>query len=139
MARHGTTLIGQLVGISLLGLLFSITLRGAATLRDQLALRSARGAVREALALARDQAMAGGRAVAVRFDARDGRLVVHAADDSLHRVALASGWGVALATTRDSTAYLPSGLGAGAANLSIILRRGAVADTLTVSRLGRVR
>lgn len=139
MSRRGTTLIGQLLGISLLGLLFGITLRGAATLRDQLALRSARATVREALALARDQAIAGGRPVAVRFDAREGRLVVHAAADSLHRVSLGATWGVSLATTRESTAYLPSGLGAGAANLSIILRRGGVADTLTVSRLGRVR
>jgi hypothetical protein len=46
---------------------------------------------------------------------------------------------VALEATRDSLAYGPDGLGVGAANLRLVLRRGAAADTLSVSRLGRVR
>ena len=47
--------------------------------------------------------------------------------------------GVTLSATRDSMAYAPNGLGYGASNLSIIVRRGAVTDTVVVSRLGRVR
>jgi hypothetical protein len=35
--------------------------------------------------------------------------------------------------------YDPRGLGFGAANLSLVLSRGDAADTLTVSRLGRVK
>jgi hypothetical protein len=35
-------------------------------------------------------------------------------------------------------AYQASGLGLGAANLRLVLRRRARADTITVSRLGRV-
>jgi hypothetical protein len=36
-------------------------------------------------------------------------------------------------------AYSASGLGFGAANMRVIVSRGASADTITVSRLGRVR
>jgi len=36
-------------------------------------------------------------------------------------------------------AYAPNGLGYGASNLTLVLRRGERAETLVVSRLGRVR
>jgi Tfp pilus assembly protein FimT len=139
LRRPGTTLIEQLIGLSLLGLLFTITLHGVGTLRDRLALRAAREAVRDTLALAREQAIAAGRRVAVHIDRRAARLVVHAGADSLHRVPVGGLWGVTLDASRDSTAYGPAGLGVGAANLSLVLRRGALAETVTVSRLGRVR
>jgi hypothetical protein len=48
-------------------------------------------------------------------------------------------YGVRLEPSRDSMAYAPSGLGWGGANLRVVVRRGAAADTVVVSRLGRVR
>jgi len=36
-------------------------------------------------------------------------------------------------------AYAPNGLGYGASNLTVVLRRGSAAETIFVSRLGRVR
>ena len=54
-------------------------------------------------------------------------------------VRLGSSHGVMLSASRDSMAYAPNGLGYGAANLTIILRRGESAETIFVSRLGRVR
>jgi hypothetical protein len=47
--------------------------------------------------------------------------------------------GVRLAATRDSMTYYPDGLALGGANLSIVLSRGAAADTVIVSREGRVK
>jgi prepilin-type N-terminal cleavage/methylation domain-containing protein len=48
-------------------------------------------------------------------------------------------FGVRLSATRDSMAFDGRGLGVGAANLSLVVRRGRAADTLFLSRLGRVR
>jgi hypothetical protein len=36
-------------------------------------------------------------------------------------------------------AFDPHGLGVGVANLSLIIRRGRAADTVFLSRLGRIR
>lgn len=139
MRRSGITLIDQLLAISLLGIVVAITVHGVGALRDRLAVRTAARAVRAALGLAREQAIAGGARTAVRFSAVDGTVTVHVGNDSLHRARLTTTHGVSLETTRDSMAYLPSGLGVGAANVRIVLRRGLHADTVTVSRLGRVR
>ena len=57
----------------------------------------------------------------------------------LARYALGHAHGVSLVTTRDSIAFDARGLGYGAANLTLVARRGAAADTLVVSRLGRTR
>lgn len=52
---------------------------------------------------------------------------------------LGQGYGVRLTATRDSMAFDAHGLGVGVANLSLVARRGRFADTLFVSRLGRLR
>ena len=53
--------------------------------------------------------------------------------------ALGHAHGVTLASSRDSLAFDVRGLGYGAANLTLVARRGRAAETLVVSRLGRVR
>jgi hypothetical protein len=90
------------------------------------------------LALARDHAIATGERTAVRFDVAGTRVVVHVGPDTI-AVGDFYGSGLTLAATRDSLSYAPSGLGVGAANLRLILTRSARADTITVSRLGRVQ
>jgi prepilin-type N-terminal cleavage/methylation domain-containing protein len=137
--RHGFTLIEQLLVLVLLALLLGLALPPVLGTRDRLAVRAAARSVRDALALAREQAVASGARAAVHFGAGEATVAVHAGPDSLLRLPLGRRHGVTLQASRDSTAYLPSGLGAGAANLSVVLRRGAAAETVTVSRLGRVR
>ncbi len=90
------------------------------------------------LALARDHAIATGDRTAVRFDVVATRVVVHAGRDTI-AVGDFHGRGLTLEATRDSLSYAPSGLGVGAANLRLVLTRSARADTITVSRLGRVQ
>jgi hypothetical protein len=47
--------------------------------------------------------------------------------------------GVTLESTRTSITYSQTGIGYGAGNLTLIIARNLAADTIFVSRLGRVR
>ncbi|MES2521155.1 MAG: GspH/FimT family pseudopilin [Gemmatimonadota bacterium] len=125
--------------LALLGILATITVRGGARLLDAVHVHGAARAVGDLLALAREEASATGVRTAVRFEAAAGRVVVHAGTDTIARYELALHGDVRLDASRDSMAYAPSGLGYGAANTRVILHKGASAETLTVSRLGRVR
>ena len=137
-ARHrGTTLPELLVALVVSGLLAALALGAAARTVDQARARTAAEEVRQALGLARRVAVLRGERTAVRFDSARGRVTVHVRGDTVLARALADG--VRLAATRESTAYGGDGLGYGAANLRVLVRRGAAAETVVVSRLGRVR
>jgi type II secretory pathway pseudopilin PulG len=137
--RSGFTLLDQLLAMSVVAVLLSMGLQQAGALRDRLAVRAAGHAVRDAVALAREHANATGSRTAVRFDRLHSRVAVHRAADTINVVAIGHLHGVTLDATRDSMAYQPSGLGFGSANLSVVLARGHSADTVHISRLGRVR
>lgn len=137
--RRGSTLVEQVALLATLGLLAAIGIRGIAALLDSTWTHIGARDVADLLSLAREQAAATGTRTAVRFDPAAGRVVVHAGTDTVARYDLAQHGGLTLEATRDSMAYAPSGLGYGAANLRVVLRKGASAETLTVSRLGRVR
>ncbi len=137
-SRPGHTLAELLTVLAVVGVLLAVTVPSAAQLLDTATVLVARQEATALLALARGHALAAGRATAVSVRGAEARLVVHAGTDTL-RAASWRALGVTLDATRDSLAYGPDGLGVGAANLRLILRRGGAADTLSVSRLGRVR
>lgn len=137
--RLGFTLVEQIVVLVISGLCLAIMAVGSARLVNSAVVHGAARETAEMFAMARDRAMATGIRTAVRINAQSGRVVVHADMDTLARLDLEVSRSVRVQTTRDSMAYLPSGLGFGAANLRIILSRGAIQDTITVSRLGRVK
>ena len=67
------------------------------------------------------------------------KAAIRAGIDTIEHRPLHEVHGVSMSTSRDSIAFAPSGMGFGAANTQIILRRGNAADTIAVSRLGRAR
>ena len=136
--RPGTTLIEQVVVLAVLGVCAATGVVGAVRLLDTATVHGAARDVSGLLELARDRAMSTGTATAVYLDSRRRRLVVHAGTDTIARLEL-SPRAVARAVSRDSMTYTATGLGFGAANLRAIISRGASADTITVSRLGRVK
>jgi hypothetical protein len=137
--RDGSTLIEQILLLAVLAVVTAVGVAGGARLLDAATVHGATREIAELFALARDRAMATGTRTAVRFDVAQSRLVVHAGPDTLASLELLASRAIRLAVTRDSMAYSPSGLGFGAANLRVIVTRGASHDTLTVSRLGRVK
>ena len=100
-----------------------------------------RAAVSEAAAVfigARNAAIYRRAPVAVHIDTVAALLLTRADTLVLRRRDLKA-LGVYLSASRDSMAFDGRGLGDGAANLSLVVRRGQAADTLFLSRLGRVR
>lgn len=136
--RRGATLVEQLWLLVLIGGLAALALTSGASLFAALDVAMAAQETVNLLALARDHAIATGDRTAVRFDVVATRVVVHAGRDTI-AVGDFHGSGLTLEATRDSLSYAPSGLGVGAANLRLVLTRSARADTITVSRLGRVQ
>lgn len=135
--RPGSTTIEQLLVLSILSILAALSLFGGVPLLEAAAVETAARESTALFAVARDHALASGARTAVRLDGGNGRVIVHTGTDTLATADFRRR-GVELQTTRDSMAYAPNGLGVGAANLRLILTRGHRADTINVSRLGRV-
>lgn len=140
LPRHrGATLAELLVIVALVALVSGFVLPPLKRGFDRL---QTRGAARETMAaffVARAAAIAGGRRTAVLLDAARSRVLVVAAGETLMVRDVGAGRGVRMTASRDSMAFFPDGLGLGGANLSVIFRRGAAADTVVASREGRVK
>ena len=138
-ARPALTLLELVIVLVVIGLLSIITVREAGHYLDRLAARSAVTEAAEVIHEARDEALALHTLVSVRFDTARDELSLRARGRPPTVHALGHAHGVALAASRDSLVFDARGLGYGASNLTLIARRGRVAETLVVSRLGRVR
>lgn len=137
--RVGHTLIELAMALALIAILLSIAAPRLGTLRDRAAVRSATTELAAILASARRSAMLrSGSAMVIIDEYRSTASVIVGADTLLAR-AVGDELGVRLSATRDSVLYGPTGRGWGASNTSIVVTRGRWADTLFVSRLGRVR
>lgn len=139
MMRRGMTAIELVVVLSLIALMVSIVVPTFARLRDGIAVRNATAEAMSAFAIAREAAIVRGAHAGVTIDRPPGHMTVTVRGEMLLRRDLETTYGVTLSSTRDSTAYSPLGHGFGAANLSLVIARGRVAETIYVSREGRVR
>jgi type II secretory pathway pseudopilin PulG len=138
-SRPGVTVVELVVVVIVVAALAGIALPRFREASDRFAARSAIMEARSLFALARRQAITRRSPVGVITDTIAGSIIVRAAGVELARAGLRERYGVRVTATRDSMAYDPRGLGYGAANLTIIARRGRGAETLSVSRLGRAR
>lgn len=137
--RAGTTLLELCVVLAVMSALVAIALP---RLRDVSDRTAARGAIQEAsslFSLGRRAAITRRAGVAVLTDSTTGSIVVRAGSAVIARRGLRAQYGVRITASRDSMSYDPRGLGFGAANLTVVARRGRAAETLFVSRLGRTR
>ena len=135
----GTTVIELVVALALTATVLAIATPRLRLAMDHAALRAAAGDAATTFGYARRLAIARRGSVAVRIDSVRRRLILFSGPDTLLVRALGERYGVRLRGTRDSMAFDLRGLGYGAANLSLIMVRGAVAETLVVARLGRIR
>jgi prepilin-type N-terminal cleavage/methylation domain-containing protein len=137
--RRAFTLVELVLVLAIGGLVTAIGVRQAHRWLDRMATRAAIAQAAHAVAEARDAALAQHAMVTLRIDTAAGSLTLLARGTRLRFHALAHEHGVVLTASRDSIAFDVRGLGYGAANATLIAHRGRAADTLVLSRLGRVR
>jgi type II secretory pathway pseudopilin PulG len=139
--RRGASLAELTLVLAIVAAVTTLGLPRLGGLLDWIAVDAAARDVGTAIAVARSAAiMRGARARAViaadslRLDRWDG-----AAWRPLERWPGPGARGVALEVSNPVVAFDPIGIGWGAANTRVVLRRGAKTATLTVSRVGRVK
>lgn len=106
---------------------------------DRIETRAAAQAALQAFFVARAHAIAHGRRTVVVLAHSPARVLAVAGSDTLFARAIGVEYGVTMTASRDSMTYFPDGLGLGGANLSVVVSRGRVADTVVVSREGRAK
>lgn len=135
----GYTLVELLLVLTIAAVVLAIAIpRGVSSL-DRVSVASASADVQATLNYARLLALSGGSAVAIDVDSARGQLRVRRGAELVMSRNVGDAHSVTMRGSRDSLTYDPRGLGRGAANLSIIVRRRSAVETVFVSRLGRVR
>lgn len=133
------TLVELAITITILGVVAITAVPRLSEARDRAAVGGAASALTSALATTRHAAQRTSRRTALTVDTASAFVAVRAGADTLERLPLRDLFHVSLRASRDSIAYAPTGLGYGAANATFVISRGSAAETVVVSRLGRVR
>jgi prepilin-type N-terminal cleavage/methylation domain-containing protein len=138
-AEQGYTIIELIVVLTIAGVVLAVALPRVQLTLDRLSVAAAASDVRMVIRDARSLALASRQPVAVDIVRGAGTLRVWRDSEAVMSRAVAALHQVDVSATRDSLAYDARGLGFGAANLSIVIRRRSAVETVFVSRLGRVR
>ena len=127
--RAGQTLVELVAVVAIVGVLTAMAVPNLRVARDQAIVRDA---ATELVATLDAEC-------AAAFDTARGEARVIADGDTLMVHQIGTELGVTLRASRDSVVYGPSGRGYGATNTTLIVSLNGIEDTVTVSRLGRVR
>ncbi len=139
--RRGYSLAELAVTLAIVGLVTAITVPRLASLLDWIAVDAVAREVTTALAVTRHAGILQAARARLSIDADSLRI-----DRWKDR-----GWegfmrwpgpgqrGVALEVSNPQIVFGPTGIGWGASNTKVVLRRGSHTETITVSRLGRVK
>jgi prepilin-type N-terminal cleavage/methylation domain-containing protein len=139
MRRSAFTLLELTLVLAVAGMALALTAPRFALLRDRAAVESAMGDLGGAFSAARQFAIVRRSLVAIVLDTARGTVEVRSYGQRLLRRTLRTAYGISLGANRDSAVYDARGLGYGVSNISVTISRGAIVDTLTMSRMGRAR
>ena len=140
MARRSAfSLLELLLVLVIIGIVTVIAMPQTRHLLDTMAVRGAASDATVMLQLARHTAMTRGERISVDIDSAPARLTLRAGSDTLRKRNEQVIHGVRFRVTRSPVVYTQLGMGFGVSNLTLYVTRGAAAETVTVSRLGRIR
>jgi prepilin-type N-terminal cleavage/methylation domain-containing protein len=137
--RHAFTIIELTVTLCILSVLSAIAMPWAGKLLDRVHVRSGVMATESVFSAARHMAIARSAQTTVEIDTVAQTVYLSVGADTVRRVQVGADHEVRLSASRVRMSYSATGMGYGAANLSVVVRRNAAVDTVVVSRLGRVR
>jgi prepilin-type N-terminal cleavage/methylation domain-containing protein len=137
--RSAFTLIELAVTICIMSILSAIAIPRAGRILDGIQVSGAVVEIASLFNTARHMAIAASTRTSVEIDTATRTIRVVRGDDTLRKRELGKTHDVRLSATRPRMTYSATGMGYGAANLSVVVRRNQSADTVFVSRLGRLR
>ena len=138
---RGATLVELTTVTLIIGLMASVVTPPVRRYLDSAAVGAAAERFAAVHAVARQTAISKGRLARYEVDRSTNALTLSlqsplGAWDTLRAVALGE---VRLTVSQPTVTFSPLGVGFGASNTTVIFSRGAAAETLTVSRTGRLR
>lgn len=137
--RKAFTIVELIVAVCIMSILSAIAMPWAGELLDRVRVRGAVLEIESTFSGARHLAIARSAQTTIDIDSVARAIYVSIGVDTLRRREIGSDHGVQLSASRARMSYSATGIGYGAANLSVFVRRNASADTVFVSRLGRLR
>jgi prepilin-type N-terminal cleavage/methylation domain-containing protein len=139
LKRAGFTIIEVVIVLTISAIISTITIPRAGRFIDGIEVRGASTEAASMFSLARHYAIAHGTQASLDIDPSARTLSIKSSGENITTRDLGAAHGVNISTNRTSITYSAIGVGYGAANFTMILSKGRAADTLYVSRLGRVR
>ena len=137
--RRGSTIIELAVTLGILSILSAIAIPWMGEILDGMKVRSAAVEIESLFSAARHIAIARATQATVEIDPVAQSINISVGSDTVRKRKIGAAHDVQISATRARMSYSPTGMGYGAANLSVVVRRNASVDTVVVSRLGRVR
>ncbi|HEX9310441.1 MAG TPA: prepilin-type N-terminal cleavage/methylation domain-containing protein [Gemmatimonadaceae bacterium] len=137
--RHAFTVIELALTLCILSILSAIAMPWAGKLLDRVHVRAAVVQIESLFGSARHIAIARATQTTVDIDTAAQTIYVSVGLDTLRKGKIGADHDVQLSASRVRMSYSATGIGYGAANLSVFVRRSSAADTVFVSRLGRLR
>ena len=136
---HAFTIVELTVTICIVGVISAIAMPSVGKLLDRVHVRGAVLEIESLFSGARHIAIARSAQTTVDIDTVNQAIYVSVGVDTLPKREIGRNHGAQLSATRVRMSYSATGLGYGAANLSVVVRRSSSVDTVFVSRLGRLR
>ena len=137
--RRAFTVIELTVTLVILSILSAIAIPWLGGILDRVKVRSAVVEIESLFSAARHIAIARARQATVEIDPVEQSINISVGSDTVRKREIGAAHDVQILATRARMSYSATGMGYGAANLSVVVRRNASVDTVFVSRLGRVR
>lgn len=139
VSRQGFTMVEIVLVCIVIGIVAAIAVPKMGSTVNSLRLRQAAHDVAGAVTLARAAALRRSDYARLIVDSTEGQIRIESGGDTLLNRSIRKQYRVNIRATRDTITYAANGLGFGVANSTIVVSIGQRAESVTVSRLGRMR